>query len=127
MCVNSSERSCLYSLKSTHSIQRLAMSNTSTSDKEQLVQDLKAVIHDTQELLRITADHVGDNAQELRERVSKRLNQAINDLQHLQTVALEQVKAAGHATDEFVHENPWTSIGISAGLGLILGLIVSRR
>ena len=103
------------------------MSNTTTTDKEQLVQDLKAVIHDTQELLRISADHVGDNAQELRERVSKRLNQAINDLQQLQTEAVEKVKAAGHATDEFVHENPWTSIGISAGLGLILGLIVSRR
>ena len=40
---------------------------------------------------------------------------------------LAKVKAAGHATDEFVHANPWKSISMAAGLGVILGLIASRR
>jgi ElaB/YqjD/DUF883 family membrane-anchored ribosome-binding protein len=81
----------------------------------------------TEELLKMTADHVGDNAQEVRDRVSKRLHQAVSELQHLQTVTVAQVKAAGHATDEFVHENPWKSIGIASGLGLIVGLLIARR
>ena len=41
--------------------------------------------------------------------------------------AVAKVKAAGHATDEFVHANPWKSISMAAGLGVILGLIASRR
>jgi ElaB/YqjD/DUF883 family membrane-anchored ribosome-binding protein len=46
---------------------------------------------------------------------------------HLQEAAVAKAKAAGHATDEFVHQNPWKSIGISAGVGLLVGLLVSRR
>jgi ElaB/YqjD/DUF883 family membrane-anchored ribosome-binding protein len=103
------------------------MTHSYLSDTDPLIADLKAVIHDTEELLKMTADHVGDNAQEVRDRVSKRLHQAVSELQHLQTVAVAQVKAAGHATDEFVHENPWKSIGIASGLGLIVGLLIARR
>jgi len=45
----------------------------------------------------------------------------------VQEMAVAKVKAAGHATDEFVHENPWKSIGIAAGVGLVVGLLVGRR
>ncbi len=103
------------------------MTHSYLSDKDQLIADLKAVIQDTEELLKMTAYHVGDNAQEVGDRVSKRLHQAVSELQHLQTVAVAQVKAAGHATDEFVHENPWKSIGIASGVGLIVGLLIARR
>jgi ElaB/YqjD/DUF883 family membrane-anchored ribosome-binding protein len=55
------------------------------------------------------------------------MNQAKTDLLLLQQAAVAKAKAAGHATDEFVHENPWKSIGIAAGVGMLLGLLVSRR
>ena len=55
------------------------------------------------------------------------MNQAKADLVHLQEAAVAKAKAAGHATDEFVHENPWRSIGIAAGVGLVMGLLISRR
>jgi ElaB/YqjD/DUF883 family membrane-anchored ribosome-binding protein len=55
------------------------------------------------------------------------MNQAKVDMLHLQEAAVAKAKAAGHATDEFVHDNPWQSIGIAAGVGLVLGLLVSRR
>jgi ElaB/YqjD/DUF883 family membrane-anchored ribosome-binding protein len=103
------------------------MSYTDTRKKDQLINDLKAVITDTEELLKLTADHAGENAQALRARVSLRLNQAASELHHLQTVAMEQVKAASHATDEYVHENPWKSVGIATSVGLLMGLLLNRR
>jgi ElaB/YqjD/DUF883 family membrane-anchored ribosome-binding protein len=42
-------------------------------------------------------------------------------------MAVKNVKLVGDATDEFVHANPWTSIGIAAGIGLVAGLLISRR
>ena len=36
-------------------------------------------------------------------------------------------KATAKATDVYVHENPWKSIGIAAGVGLMLGMLISRR
>jgi ElaB/YqjD/DUF883 family membrane-anchored ribosome-binding protein len=47
--------------------------------------------------------------------------------QELQAVAVEKGKEVAQTTDEFVHENPWKAVAISAGVGLLVGLLVSRR
>lgn len=31
------------------------------------------------------------------------------------------------STDRYVHENAWTSLGVAAGLGILLGLVIFRR
>jgi ElaB/YqjD/DUF883 family membrane-anchored ribosome-binding protein len=40
---------------------------------------------------------------------------------------LVRAKAAAKATDVYVHENPWKAIGISGGLGLLIGFLMGRR
>lgn len=103
------------------------MTEITTVQKDKLMSDLRLVIADAEELLRMTADQAGEGAADLRSRVQARMNQAKADLLHLQEAAVAKAKAAGHATDEFVHENPWKSIGIAAGVGLLMGLLMSRR
>lgn len=103
------------------------MSEITAIQKDKLMGDLRVVIADAEQLLRMTADQVGEEAAEVRSRVQARMNQAKADLVNLQEAAVAKAKAAGHAADEFVHENPWKSIGIAAGAGLLLGLLVSRR
>ncbi|MEI8030698.1 MAG: DUF883 family protein [Comamonadaceae bacterium] len=103
------------------------MADMTTVQKDKLMNNLREVIADAEALLRMTADQAGEGAADIRSRVQTRMNQAKDDLLHLQDAAVAKAKAAGHATDEFVHENPWQSIGIAAGVGLVLGLLVSRR
>jgi ElaB/YqjD/DUF883 family membrane-anchored ribosome-binding protein len=103
------------------------MNDMSEMHKGKLMSDLRVVIADAEELLRMTSDQAGESAADVRSRVQARMNQAKADLVHLQEAAVAKAKAAGHATDEFVHENPWKSIGIAAGVGLVVGLLVSRR
>lgn len=103
------------------------MAEITADQKEKLTSDLRVVIADAEELLRMTADEVGEGAADLRGRVQTRINQAKAELGHLQEAAVAKAKAAGHATDEFVHQNPWKSIGIAAGVGLVVGLLISRR
>lgn len=103
------------------------MNDMTTGQKDKLMSDLRVVIADAEEMLRMTADEVGEGAADLRSRVQARMNQAKADLVHLQEAAVAKAKAAGHATDEFVHENPWKSIGIAAGVGLVVGLLIGRR
>lgn len=95
--------------------------------KDRLVGDLRQVITDAEELLQVTADQAGDNVTEIRRRIQDRLQSARAELGQLQEAALARVKAAGDATDEFVHQNPWASIGGAAVLGLIVGLVIARR
>ncbi len=95
--------------------------------KDKLMDDLHQSIADAEEMLKITANQAGEGAVQLRERVRDRMSKAKVELQHLQQASIDKAKAAGHATDVFVHENPWKSIGIAAGLGLVVGLLISRR
>lgn len=103
------------------------MAEMTTPQKDKLMGDLRVVIADAEELLRMTADQAGEGVADIRSRVQTKMNQAKIDLIQLQDAAVAKAKAAGHATDEFVHENPWKSIGIAAGVGLVIGLLVSRR
>lgn len=103
------------------------MNDMTTVQKDKLMSDLRVVIADAEELLRMTADQAGESAADVRSRVQAKMNQAKADLIHLQEAAVAKAKAAGHATDEFVHENPWKSIGIAAGVGLVVGLLIGRR
>ena len=103
------------------------MSEASAAQKDRLMSDLKLVISDAEELLRMTADQAGEAASEVRKRVQERLADAKEDLKQLQDIAISKAKAAGDATDQYVHENPWKSIGIAAGVGLVIGLLISRR
>jgi ElaB/YqjD/DUF883 family membrane-anchored ribosome-binding protein len=110
--------------------ERAIMSSSSQSGVEsqtQLVTDIKSVISEAEEMLHATADQVGESAVKLRERIKVRLADAKVRLVEAEAVLVAKTKAAARATDEYVHESPWTAIGIAAGVGLLVGLIIGRR
>ena len=69
------------------------MTHLHLADKDKLMSELRTVIQDAEELLRMTADQVGDSAEGIRARMTARLHQATNELHHLQHVAVTQAKA----------------------------------
>ena len=103
------------------------MSEITSAQRDKLTSDLKLVIADTEELLRMTADQAGVNATELRGRIQNRLREAKADLVHVQEITLAKAKAAGRAADEYVHKNPWQSVGMVASVALVIGLLMGRR
>ncbi|MFC5519731.1 DUF883 family protein [Polaromonas jejuensis] len=102
-------------------------SPTSVDSQEQLVTDIKAVILDAEEMLAATADQAGEKIANLRTRVQARLRDAKARLAEAEAVLVAKTKAAAQATDAYVHESPWTAVGIAAGVGLLVGLLIGRR
>jgi ElaB/YqjD/DUF883 family membrane-anchored ribosome-binding protein len=94
--------------------------------KERLMQDLRVVVSDAEELLRATAGQAGDKVASARERIQESLVSAKERLASAEQAVVEKTRQAAKATDEYVHENPWKSIGIAAGAGLIIGMLISR-
>ncbi|WP_117267498.1 glycine zipper domain-containing protein, partial [Klebsiella pneumoniae] len=39
----------------------------------------------------------------------------------------KQTRVAAARADEYVRENPWTGVGIGAAIGVVLGVLLSRR
>jgi ElaB/YqjD/DUF883 family membrane-anchored ribosome-binding protein len=96
-------------------------------NRTKLASDLRQVFDDVDQLLSQAATTTGQQAQELRERATATLRNARHKLQDVQASALESSKAAARATDDWVHENPWAAVGVAAGAGLVLGVLISRR
>ena len=79
----------------------------------------------------VRCDRSRRNGRTLRVSVEQRLETARQRLRKLEEVAMDATSAAARATDEFVYENPWQTIGVAASLGAALGvaigMLVSRR
>ena len=103
------------------------MNDAGTVNKEKLIADMKIVVADTEELLRATASQAGDKMTELRGKIQNNLANARASLADAQTAVVDRAKQVGRATDEYVHDHPWRSIGVAAGIGFIVGLLISRR
>lgn len=95
--------------------------------KEKLIADFKVVVADAEELLRATAGQAGDKIAEIRGRAQEHLVIAKAKLADAEAAVIERAKQAGRAADNYVHENPWSSVGIAAGVGFLIGLLVGRR
>jgi len=95
--------------------------------KDKLVADMKVVIADAEELLKATASAAGDRVSAARTRMEDSLHTARVKLAEAQEVVVDKAKAAARATDDYVHDHPWQAIGIAAGLGFAIGMLVNRR
>jgi ElaB/YqjD/DUF883 family membrane-anchored ribosome-binding protein len=87
---------------------------------EKLATDVRVLASDVEELLKATSSQAGEKVAEARARAQAAIANA-------RSTAIEQSRQAARATDQYVHQNPWTAIGISAGVGLLIGLLISRR
>jgi len=96
-------------------------------NKQKLVADLKVVVADTEELLRATAGQAGEKVAEIRSRMQEHLATAKDSLAEAQAAVVDKAKQVGRATDDYVHDNPWRSVGVAAGIGFIVGLLIGRR
>ena len=69
----------------------------------------------------------GERADELRNRGLQLLDNALVKAHEVQTAAIETGKELAEKTDDYVHENPWRAVAISAGVGVLVGLLISRK
>jgi ElaB/YqjD/DUF883 family membrane-anchored ribosome-binding protein len=98
-----------------------------TSNIKTVRHDMYALIRDAQELFLEATSLTGERADELRAKGLALLDAAMDKAQEAQTIAIEKGKEVAETTDEFVRSNPWKAVGISAGIGLLVGLLVSRK
>lgn len=90
---------------------------------DKLVTDLKRIVTDSEELLHATKDAVGDKAHEVRQRLTEALESAKRTCRRLEEKALEGAKAA----DRAIRDHPYQSVGVAFGVGLLIGVLVTRK
>jgi ElaB/YqjD/DUF883 family membrane-anchored ribosome-binding protein len=95
--------------------------------KEKLISDFKVVVADAEALLKASAGQGGEALAAVRSRVEQSLKVAKEKMLDVEEELLQKTKAAAKATDEYVHDHPWHAVGIAAGIGLVVGMLIGRR
>ena len=96
-------------------------------NKEQLITDFKVAVADAEALLKATVNVGGEKVAEIRAKAEESLGIAKARMADAQSAMLAKTKEAAKATDAYVHENPWRSVGVAASIGVVIGLLIGRR
>ena len=94
---------------------------------EKLVQDLRVLVADAEALLAATAGQAGEKIAEMRAQAQNAVHRARARLSELEDEFTAKVRESARATDEYVRANPWRAVGIAAGAGLLLGVLLTWR
>jgi ElaB/YqjD/DUF883 family membrane-anchored ribosome-binding protein len=92
-----------------------------------LKSDLATVMRDAEALMKASADQGGEKMSEARAKIRDSLETARSRLMSAERAALRHGEDAVIATEEYVRRNPWQSVGIAAGVGLVIGVLLARR
>ncbi|TWC23061.1 MULTISPECIES: YqjD family protein [unclassified Pseudomonas] len=91
--------------------------------KDQVFSELKALIEESEKLLKSSDSLVGEDAENLRGQISQKLQQALDSV----ASARERTRPMVDATELYIGGHPWQTVAISAGFGLVVGLLLGRR
>jgi ElaB/YqjD/DUF883 family membrane-anchored ribosome-binding protein len=95
--------------------------------KGKMVDDFKAIVTDADDLLQATAKVSGEGFNAARAKFAERLKSAKTSLAEAEQQVVDKAKQAATATDNYVKGNPWTAVGIAAGVGILVGFLVAKR
>ena len=98
---------------------------TTTSDE--LRNNLRDVAMDIEELLKATAGQGGERISAARERIEIALKEAQAAMGNAGNELTECAKQVAGDAEDYVHDHPWTTIGIAAGIGFLIGILAGRR
>jgi len=99
----------------------------SNRTKGKVVDDFKSIVNDADDLLRATAKVSGEGFNLARAKFSEKLQTAKASLVDAEKLIVDKASQAATATDYYVKDNPWTAVGVAAGLGVLIGFLVARR
>lgn len=95
--------------------------------KERLQNELKQLVEDIKELLGSTADVSDKTAKAARARVEESLQSVQDQVEAGMSAAGDKVEEQLHVLDKSVRDNPYVTVGISFGVGALLGFIIGHK
>jgi ElaB/YqjD/DUF883 family membrane-anchored ribosome-binding protein len=97
---------------------------TTAQTPKELLNDLHTLVNEAEKMVgESISEHTADAVSALR----TRFDAAHERLGEFYTDARKKVVAGAKCTDEAIRANPYQSLAIAAGAGLLLGILLGRR
>lgn len=95
--------------------------------REELADALKQTVGEAESLLKGAGAAAGHEYAHLLKRAQEKLLRAKDELQRIEETAVVNAKHAARVSDRAVHEHPYAAMGVAAGVGLLIGMLIARR
>ena len=95
--------------------------------KDELATEFRSLIREGEKLFNATTNLSTEALAQARENFRARMLSAKERLGDVSQQAAEQGRKVAIEADRYVHGNPWTAIGVAAGLGFVVGAVLTRR
>jgi ElaB/YqjD/DUF883 family membrane-anchored ribosome-binding protein len=106
---------------------KVSASELTQASAEQLMDDLQTVLEDAEALLSATAGQAGERVQQVRAQAEETVRAVRDRLAAAQDEVTRRAREALDNADEYVRENPWQALGVTAGVAFLIGLLAGRR
>jgi ElaB/YqjD/DUF883 family membrane-anchored ribosome-binding protein len=93
---------------------------------QKLVEDVKVLINDVEELLRATSSETGERIMGLRRRLEQKLVECKTELAEHERPWLQKAEQIRVSVASCLRANTWTKVAIAVGVGLVLGVLLRR-
>jgi ElaB/YqjD/DUF883 family membrane-anchored ribosome-binding protein len=101
------------------------MSKDTTTDH--LRAELKSLTDTLEEVLNSSSEKSKEELSKLRTKAERALHESRHRLGETSDIIAKQTREAASKADDYVRENPWTGVGIGAAVGVVLGVLLTRR
>lgn len=98
-----------------------------SSNTDKVLDDLQKVLGELEDVIKGAMSGAGEHADEVTDRVRSALGQAqarIGDATHSLGKNLHR---GARATDDYVQDHVWVSVGIAAAVAFVVGFSIGRR
>ena len=97
------------------------------NNSEYLRAELKSLADTLEEVLNTSTDKSKEELGKLRSKAERALKESRYRLGETGDAIAKQTREAAARADEYFRETPWQGVGIGAAVGLVLGVLLSRR
>jgi ElaB/YqjD/DUF883 family membrane-anchored ribosome-binding protein len=95
--------------------------------RDRLASSLQELVDDAEALLKSAQHNGSEQFAAARDKVQTRLRHARSELAALEDAASYNVRRAARVADTAMHDHPYAAAGLAAGVGVLIGMLISRR
>jgi ElaB/YqjD/DUF883 family membrane-anchored ribosome-binding protein len=98
-----------------------------TNVKAAASSEIKSLIADVEDLVAKIADLNDADVARVRNKVQRAITTAKESIAESADTLRQQAQRVAGTADDFVRDSPWQAVGIAALIGVLIGLVATRR
>jgi ElaB/YqjD/DUF883 family membrane-anchored ribosome-binding protein len=89
--------------------------------------EFRHLVSDLEDLIKSATHLSGDDLSRAKQAIEERVSVAREKLDSVSGLVADKARSTAQATDTYVHEQPWRAVGIATAVGVLLGMLMTRR